>query len=394
MESKDSNHQTSPEIAPEAVREQLERILKSPLFLNSRRYPCFLRHIVTYTLEGKTEQLKERSLGMEVFGRDPDYDTNLDNVVRITAGEIRKRLAQYYQEVGHGGEIRIDLPSGSYVPRFHLHVEEPAPVLSAPKNAHPGRLWGIIAAALALVTIAIFAWTRVHTAESALDKFWAPVLNSGDSVIMCIGTTWSGQRQVEQMNSSGASATSSNFIRSITIGDAVALTKFVSLLDSRGKTYHLRGDFAVTLTDLEEAPVILIGGMNNDWTLRLVASLHFSLQTDTEESAVWIADGDHPSRKTWCRINSNIAPENITEDYALISRFRSPMTGQFTVTSSGLYRYGTAAAAAFLTDPSLLAEFAAMAPVGWEKQNVQVVINTKMINGKPSRPTILSTYFW
>ena len=100
------------------VLRQLERILANPLFKHSKRYPLLFRFVVERALEGRSHQLKERTLGVEVFGRDPDYDTNLDPVVRIAAGEIRKRIAQYYHEPGHEHEMRIDLPCGSYVPNF------------------------------------------------------------------------------------------------------------------------------------------------------------------------------------------------------------------------------------------------------------------------------------
>src|SRR5579885_3511336 len=106
-----------------AIREQMERLLANPLFRNSRRYPSLFRYVVEKTLEGQSDQLKERTLGIEVFGRDPDYDTNVDPVVRATAGEIRKRIAQYYHEPGHDTEIRIDFPPGSYVPEFRMPVK-------------------------------------------------------------------------------------------------------------------------------------------------------------------------------------------------------------------------------------------------------------------------------
>src|ERR1700760_1953669 len=89
---------------------QLERVVSSKHFRNSKRYPSLLRFVVEQTLAGKTEELKERTLGIHVFGRPSDYDTNDDPIVRVTAGEIRKRLAQYYQEAGHEEELRIDLP--------------------------------------------------------------------------------------------------------------------------------------------------------------------------------------------------------------------------------------------------------------------------------------------
>ena len=105
------------------VRSQLEKIVSDGRFAASKRYPCLLRYIVEQTLAENEDNLKERTLGVEVFHRPPDYDTNLDPVVRLCAAEVRKRLAQYYQSPAHGGELRIELNPGSYVPVF----SQPAP---------------------------------------------------------------------------------------------------------------------------------------------------------------------------------------------------------------------------------------------------------------------------
>jgi len=101
-----------------AVREELERILANQHFVASKRYPSFLRFVTARALETHPDLIKERVVGVEVFGRDPDYDTSADPIVRVTAAEIRKRLEQYYQEPGHEGEVRISLPAGSYIPHF------------------------------------------------------------------------------------------------------------------------------------------------------------------------------------------------------------------------------------------------------------------------------------
>src|SRR5438270_6770289 len=77
----------------EAVLEQLSRILSSPLFKHSKHYPAFLRFVVEQSLNGQEARLKERVIGIEVFGRGRDYDTNLDPVVRTSACEVRKRVA-------------------------------------------------------------------------------------------------------------------------------------------------------------------------------------------------------------------------------------------------------------------------------------------------------------
>src|SRR3984885_7390711 len=100
------------------VEDQLERILASPLFSQSKRYAPFLRYVVEKTLEGQEDTLKERTLGVEIFGRAPHYDSSNDPVVRVTAGEVRKRIAQYYHDAAHHNELWIDLPTGTYVAQF------------------------------------------------------------------------------------------------------------------------------------------------------------------------------------------------------------------------------------------------------------------------------------
>src|SRR5580658_11175313 len=100
------------------VHSQLEKIVSDGRFAASKRYPQLLRYIVEQTLEGNEDDLKERTLGVEVFHRPPDYDTNLDPVVRLCAAEVRKRLAQYYQSPAHEDELRIELNPGSYIPVF------------------------------------------------------------------------------------------------------------------------------------------------------------------------------------------------------------------------------------------------------------------------------------
>src|ERR1700683_2640580 len=111
----------------ELVIGELNAILASSHFRGSKRYPALLKYVVTKTLDGHSEELKERTLGVEVFERQPDYDTNADPVVRFSASEIRKRIAQYYHENGQGSPLQIDLPLGSYVPEFKPRVEPLVP---------------------------------------------------------------------------------------------------------------------------------------------------------------------------------------------------------------------------------------------------------------------------
>src|ERR1017187_7166590 len=135
MSRRSEPREVSSALAPERaeeVRALLERILSSHHFRGSRRCQSLLRHITEQTLAGDTSGLKERAIGVEVFGREPDYDTSQDPVVRATAAEVRKKLAQYYQESGHESEAHIELLSGSYIVGFHFNVVGLAPEVEQP----------------------------------------------------------------------------------------------------------------------------------------------------------------------------------------------------------------------------------------------------------------------
>ena len=98
------------------VLDHIEEIFLSSAFRNSKRNCALLRYVVERAVEGNADQLKERTIGVEAFGRPADYDTNVDHSVRSAAGEVRRRLAQYYMECGTESGVRIEILPGSYVP--------------------------------------------------------------------------------------------------------------------------------------------------------------------------------------------------------------------------------------------------------------------------------------
>jgi hypothetical protein len=150
--------------------DQLERILESPHFRTTKRCSQFLRYVVEHASSDPAE-LKERTIGIEVFHRGSNYDTHQDPVVRVTAGEVRKRLAQYYLEPGHEAELRITLPPGCYVPELHAPpqahevvappeiapVQTPEIVSEEPALTRRNRWWilGACLAALCIVAAAL-----------------------------------------------------------------------------------------------------------------------------------------------------------------------------------------------------------------------------------------------
>lgn len=103
---------------PEAVREELERILASPEFSTGGRQSRLLRFLVEETLAGRGPDIKEYTVGLSVFDRDPAFDPRTDSIVRVEASRLRGRLRQFYNRVRARSGVRIELLPGSYVPVF------------------------------------------------------------------------------------------------------------------------------------------------------------------------------------------------------------------------------------------------------------------------------------
>ncbi len=101
-----------------SVLQHLKEITEGAAFKGSHRSVQFLRFIVEQAIAGRFESLKERMIGVELFGRSPSYDTGDDAIVRVTASDVRKRLLQHYGKYGSTSEVCISLPLGSYIPEI------------------------------------------------------------------------------------------------------------------------------------------------------------------------------------------------------------------------------------------------------------------------------------
>jgi hypothetical protein len=120
------------------VEAELERVCASPHFRSSRRSCEFLRYVVRVALDGRPGSLKERSIGIDFFGRETSYDPSSDATVRVRANEVRKRLGSYYGSIPVVETFRITLPTGTYVPRFLPADAVPlAPSPPGPPGAQP-----------------------------------------------------------------------------------------------------------------------------------------------------------------------------------------------------------------------------------------------------------------
>jgi hypothetical protein len=419
------------------VRKTLSAIFQSTPFHSSKQSQELLQYIVDQSLTDHLEMLKERVIGASVFSRRPDYDTNVDPIVRARAAEVRKRLALYYQTAPEEA-VRITIPSGSFRAIFewtnrnaihsvsapqlgpedsHLHREAVAPpaTLDVAGDEHsqfagrlPSLIWWVAIAASAVLLI----WTAQHyfdsSDERASDQFWSPVMSGSTPVLIYIGSNAVYQlssayieeyyklhprSQNEEMGlesyiplSPGTKIDVQDLYPArdtfVTIGDVAATTKIVSMLVRRERQFEVRYGNDVAYGDLRQSPTILIGAHNNPWTLTMTGNLRYVFAGN-----MTIMDRTD-SQKQWS------AKDGFPEDYAIVSRVLNSETGTTVITAAGIGYAGTRAAAEFLTNPHSIAALVKSLPKGWEKKNIQIVLHTNVINQVPSAPNVVSTYCW
>lgn len=116
--------QTEDDVA--LLRQHVKEVMEGPAFKGSQRSGQFLNYIVEQAIAGHFESLKERVIGVELFGRSPSYDTGDDAIVRVTASDVRRRLLQHYGQHGASAKLRISLPLGSYVPEVSHEPQKKA----------------------------------------------------------------------------------------------------------------------------------------------------------------------------------------------------------------------------------------------------------------------------
>lgn len=132
--------------AAPAVRETLERLLASETFGRSERARKLIRYLVEREQAGEAERLKGFSIAMDVFGKDADFDSSTDAVVRVQAGRLRELLAQYFATEGAGDPVRIVIPRGTYVPAYEFGGKVEPKTASEEEGAATPQSFGVAGA--------------------------------------------------------------------------------------------------------------------------------------------------------------------------------------------------------------------------------------------------------
>jgi hypothetical protein len=426
------------QIDSSTIDESLGQILRSARFKDSMQLQTLLRYIVEESLKGHDDALKERIIGIDVFGRKPDYDTSDDPIVRSRVGLLRKRLAQYYEsEEARSSAVQIVIPSGSYHPTFVFHrlannenkespaKEKPQTAVSHGTEDNPEsgaashvpssfraprwRVWGIIAVASCSLLLA--AWVAVaNWNKNELYLLWKPILESKKTVLLYNGTINPIYLlSLDNVNSTSppgdqdlpASAPSLSSVEGPTLtagefvpvqgglvppGDIAADLKVAALMNTYNRSLSMRSGTGLPFVDLQGSPTVLIGAYDNYWTMSLARDLPFFFD---RSGRIRERSGQH---RVWSSVAR--ADNTISEDYAVFFRLLDSKVGGPVIAISGLTTCGTQAAAQFATDPVQLKRISNIPRNALKQKNIEFVLRTSLVNCTPTSVDIVAQQVW
>jgi hypothetical protein len=408
---KDANgHILTPDVS--AVRVQLKRLLAHPLFANSKRYPVFLAYTVEQTLLGNASELKERTIGVEAFGRELTYDVNLDPVVRTTAAEVRKRLVQYYYNTDHIGELIIELPVGSYIPSFRdptasIILKSDSDVSQKSGGAsqdYPktefrpaekdvsttvptARRWKLMAILVFVAFAAGLGVGRIQIPRqpSNLERFWEPVTATSSKVTYCLG------QPMDAVDRERTTPNGMPLYGQLDVSDVITLARSIIPLVPKGGDFRVVSDSEIGYTQLREGPVVLIGAFDNVWTMRITQDLPFGFEYDSQVRR--LVDRKSPQKRFWT-LQWQVPYTKLAKDYAIVARIHDKVTGQPVIILAGILGEGTEAASEVVSKPAYLDEMLKKAPKDWDQLNLEAVIETNVVDGHAGPPSVLAVETW
>jgi hypothetical protein len=408
-------------VSPEEVRAGLARILSSSAFRSSKRCQELLSFVVERTLEGNSSRLKERCIGVELFGRDASYDTHEDPIVRVKANEVRKRLALYYQEEGADAPFRIELPPGGYAVSMVSAAPPPASASPARWFPLPRRALrlavGLCAGATAIIFLVLWIYASSRF-DNHVKRFWGPFLDQEKPVSIILGESnlYQLSRRVHDRFLELHPEYLTNLVPyqlvpspdlgirpedvvpvpnlNVNIADAVSIARLAVLFHDHHRQYQIAFGAAHSQPDfLGSSPAVVIGAFSNPLNIQLTRDLRFTYRRETTSTgASWLI-ADKKTGKSWRLIG--VFPKQETDtDYALVTRLLRPTEGRPVVAFGGITQFGTQAAVEVLTDSAHLASLDRLLGRDWHKANLQFVLETRVAGRTPVSPRIVIAHRW
>jgi len=429
-------HTSAPYLPLFEKREELCRILESKYFVHSPKKTRFLEFVAEQTFQGNGEKLNEYLIGVEVYERGVDFDPQRDPIVRVQAHEIRRVLKKYYEENGHGSSIRLDLPSGHYVPIFSRSevqdaVSDELPIsVAVPEKPSADRrllalavILGVLCVVMASLLVAT-NWsnrrgtpTRAQAAAlpEGLDWFWHPFLPPADPPLVTIpnhpllraahdgdsATTIASGHEIPKASLPEFRDTIHFrelkrflFVPSLTdftsVGETLGVVNLCEMFSTVGQKCLVQQSRLVNLEEIKGDNAILLGG-NQAWSGRVflnVEGFHF-------QSGVILNRKPQAGEQAVYKPEFDSVTNQLTRDYAVVLMLPNETKEKRVLLIYGIYTQGSQAAIEYLTNTERMSELrSALRKLSPDRESIpqyfQLLLTTTVENSVPGKASLVA----
>jgi hypothetical protein len=417
-------------------REALKRLLQSKHFAKTKRVSRFLEFVCEQALLGNSERLNEYLIGVEVYERGSDFDSQQDAIVRVQAHEIRRRLKEYYEEEGKEDPLRVDFPPGHYVPMFTrsdslpavselpISSQETAQPLAPRENFYRHNKLVVALAFTCILLAALLVRERFfvqHVTTKALTPllesmawFWDPFLppaepplivipnhpmlrlgHDGDSPATMAQSTSIPKEKLPEFRDTihFRELKEFHFVTSMTdftaVGEALGLLNFYELFTRVGLKVRVKESRLVDYETVKRGNTILLGG-NQSWSGRIFLypeGFWFHAGVITNKSP---RSGELPVYKPEFDPITN----SLRKDYALVLMLANEKKNQRILLIYGIYTQGSQAAIEYVTSEERLTELRkALTDLSPDMRTIpryfQVLLQTTVENYVPGKASLV-----
>jgi hypothetical protein len=399
--------------------ELIHRILRNPAFIRSPRLSEFLLYVCERAIDGRTDEISEQQIGVQVFKRAPGYNQNDDSIVRSHARLLRQRLDLYFEEEGKEEQVRIHIPKGRYVPLFeHRDIERALPHRASTETASANRtprhwIWlCALCAGLLIVSAIVFSTGSEGASRSVAHRFLGSFFSSGQRVLivpadsaLALFEDLTRQRVhlPEYLNGkyrfeiNGNHEWSGNILSGIasrqytSMSDLNLAVRLARLRETSARQIEIQYARNLQVAELKRCSAVLIGGPRaNPWEELFENRMNFYFAGSgpvTPENAVI----NKAPRTGESRSYIPSTSDSSGRAYGMLAYLPGLSPATRTLIVEGTSAVGTESAADFLLDDVLLSTFLdQIAGANHKLPYFEVLLETAMVGGTAQQPQIVA----